>query len=96
MPSAIGLAALADPDDDGVALTDAECDELRTIERTEMPLHSQQEVEREASAWAVVWQTEAQPPLPLWPAMLGETMPELCITAAMHACSAFPADTGLG
>ena len=96
MPSAIDLAALAEHAGDGVAPADAECDELCTIERTEMPLHSQQDVEREAEAWAVVWQSKAQPPMPLWPAILGEKMPDLCVTAAMHACSAFPADTGLG
>ena len=71
MPSAIDLAALAEHAGDGVAPADAECDELCTIERTEMPLHSQQDVEREAEAWAVVWQTKAQPPMPLWPAFLG-------------------------
>ena len=96
MPSAIDQAALADCDGDDVAMIEAEGSELRTIERIEMPLHSQQEVEREASAWAIVWQSDAHPPLPLWPAIMGETMPELCVTRAMHACAAFPADTGLG
>ena len=96
MPSAVDQAALADCDGDDVALIEGESSELRSIERIEMPLHSQQEVEREASAWATVWQSEAQPPLPLWPAIMGEAMPDLCVTAAMHACAAFPADTGLG
>ena len=96
VPSAVDQAALADCDGDDVALIEGESSELRSIERIEMPLHSQQEVEREASAWATVWQSEAQPPLPLWPAIMGEAMPDLCVTAAMHACAAFPADTGLG
>ena len=61
-----------------------------------MPLHSQQDVEREARAWASVWQADAQPPTPLWPTIMGESLPELCVTAAMYACAAFPSDTGLG
>ena len=96
VPSAIDQAALAEHEADGSTADAAEGMELRTIDRTEMPLHSQQEVEREATAWAIVWQADAQPPTPLWPAMLGESLPELCVTAAMHACAAFPSGTGLG
>ena len=61
-----------------------------------MPLHSQHEVEREATAWATVWQSSAHPPAPAWPALLGQQMPAICVSAAMHACSTFPDGTALG
>ena len=96
MPSAIDQAALAEGDADDSLMDTAKGNEMRTIEQTEMPLHSQQEVKREARAWAVVWQSDAQPPGPVWPAIMGETMPALCVAAAMHACAAFPVNTGLG
>ena len=55
VPSAIDQAALAEGDDDDSPMDTAEGNEMRTIEQTEMPLHIQQEVLREARAWAVVW-----------------------------------------
>ena len=61
-----------------------------------MPLHFQQEVEREARSWAVVWQSDTHPPGLVWPAIIGQPMPPLCIIAALHACATFPAGTGLG
>ena len=96
IPSAVDQTALAEYGDDDSTVDAAESNELHTIDQSEMPLHSQQDVEREAKAWAIIWQADARPPAPVWPAMMGETLPALCVTAAMHACAAFPSDTGLG
>ena len=96
MPSVVDQAALAEHEADDSLMDAAEGVELHTIDRCAMPLQSQHEVEREARTWASIWQADAQPPALLWPTILGEPLPELCVTAALYACAAFPSDTGLG
>ena len=96
MPSVVDQAARAQHDADDSLMDAAEGVELQSIDRCAMLLHSQQEVEREARTWASIWQADVQPPALLWPAILGEPLPELCVTAAFYACAAFPSDTGLG
>ena len=96
MPSVVDQAALAEHDADDSLMDAAEGVELQSIDRCSMLLHSQEEVEREARTWASIWQADAQPPALLWPTILGEPLPELCVTAALYACAAFPSDTGLG
>ena len=94
MPSVVEALDVLDANDSMVDA--AEGTDLHTIDRCAMPLHSQQEVEREARTWASIWQADAKPPALLWPAILGEPLPELCVTAALYARAAFPSDTGLG
>ena len=96
IPSAVDHAAFDRKEDDDLQEDAAESVELRTLDRRAMPLHSQQEVEREARSWATIWQADSQPPAPVWPAIMGEPLPGLCLIAALQACAAFPADTGLG
>ena len=65
-------------------------------ECVEVPLDCQQTVAFEADKWAREWQVGQSPPLPIWPAALGEPMPTPCLHAARQACKSFAAGTGLG
>ena len=47
----------------------------------EVPLDAQQCAEAEASKWAKEWQVGECPPMPVWPASLGEAMPVPCVDA---------------
>ena len=89
-PAPVGRASLAGELEDDLGVTVGEDGEGYGEDLTEMPLHSQHEVEREATAWATVWQSSAHPPAPAWPALLGQQMPAICVSAAMHACGTFP------
>ena len=96
LPSVVDQSAFDEVEVDDLLEDTAEDSELRTLGRRAIPVHSQQEVDREAKAWASIWQADVGPPAPVWPAMLCEPLPELCVTAALTACVAFPADMGLG
>ena len=96
VPSPVGRATLAGEIDEESPEITLQGSEMNVDELSEMPLHSQQEVEQEAKSWAAVWQSNAHPPGPVWPAIMGQLMPPLCVTAALHACATFPAGTGLG
>ena len=60
------------------------------------PLDSQQAVDAEAAKWAHEWQVGQLPPLPVWPAALGDPLPAPCLEALVRACKSFPIGTGLG
>ena len=77
IPAPVGCAALAGEADDELTSDTLHGSEVNVDEWSVMPLHSQQEVEQEARAWAEVWQASERPPAPLWPADLGMAMPAI-------------------
>ena len=84
--------------DDLEGITDDRCDGavVGGGNVLDVPLGQQQTVDAEADTWANTWQQGVVGNMPLWPADLGEAMPEPSVDKFRDACNSFPCATGLG